>query len=160
MIWRTFLNSRKEKPNSLKLLSICLSPDLCGVRVCCRLSESHASSHRPQVCQQSGGDQVLRPGHVSPTWVLKAQSDGSVSFLFLFARFLYSPGCCERVLLETRPGRDSRGYSSHLTNCFSSAEYLTPSFSQWTYLIRVKRKYCSIHYICSRTSVTCILLKT
>lgn len=40
-------------------------PDLCGVRFCCRLSESHASSHRPQVCQQSGGHQILRSRHVS-----------------------------------------------------------------------------------------------
>lgn len=51
-----------------------LIADLCGVCFCCRLSESHASSDRPQVCQPSGGHQILRSRHVSQTRVLKAQT--------------------------------------------------------------------------------------
>lgn len=47
--------------------------DLCGVRFCCRLSESHAGPHWPQVCQQSGGHQILWSRHVSQTGVLRVE---------------------------------------------------------------------------------------
>lgn len=48
-----------------------LISDIRRVRICRRLSESHAVPHRPQVRQPSGGHQILRPGHVSQTRVLK-----------------------------------------------------------------------------------------
>lgn len=78
------------------------------------------------------------------------------------------------VSLETRPGTKKRLvllHTHHLLlnktglQCvfFFSTEYLTPSFSltltQWADLILNFKKYCSIHYICSRMNVTCILLK-
>lgn len=53
--------------------------DLCGVRFCRGMSESHASSHWTQVCQQSGGHQILRSRHVSQARVLKAQT-GFITF--------------------------------------------------------------------------------
>lgn len=45
--------------------------DLRGVRVNVRLSESHASAEWPSVCQQGGGDQILRCRYVSQTRFLK-----------------------------------------------------------------------------------------
>lgn len=56
----------------MKLMVIFVS-DLCGVRFCCRLSESHAGPHWPQVCQQSGGNQILWSRHVSQTGVLRVE---------------------------------------------------------------------------------------
>lgn len=55
-----------------------LRKDLRGIRFCCRLSESDASSHRPQVRQQSGRHQILRSGQVPQTRVLRAQSELAV----------------------------------------------------------------------------------
>lgn len=54
------------------LIGQCPPADLRGVRLGQRLPESHAGSHRTQVRQQSGGDQVLRPGPVPQTRVLTA----------------------------------------------------------------------------------------
>lgn len=54
------------------LIGQCPPADLRGVRLRQRLPESHAGSHRTQVRQQGGGDQVLRPGPVPQTRVLTA----------------------------------------------------------------------------------------
>lgn len=82
---------------------LCSLPDLRGVRFGCRLPKSHAGPHRPQVCQQSGGHQVLRSRYVSQTRVLKAQmSFIETFFLFIgtFAPVHFFSGCCQRVLRD------------------------------------------------------------
>lgn len=69
--------------------------DLCGVRLCCRVSKSYAGADWPQVCQQSGGHQILRPGHVSQTRVLKhrAVCCELSFFVVVLLSYLY---CCRR----------------------------------------------------------------
>lgn len=120
---------------------VCLISDLCGVRLCCRLSESHASPHRPQVCQQSGGHQILRSGHVSQTRVLKTSltraSFSSFLFVSLGSVSFFSALNVVNVSLETRPGKDILLHllfnKLNCSVCFFSTEYLTPSFSLYSY---------------------------
>lgn len=79
----------------------------------------------------------------------------------------YSSECCERVLRDWTGKRYFITSSTLQTVCFFNTEYLTPSFSLITphselnsfWMKKKKNKYCSIHYICSRMNVTCILLK-
>lgn len=108
-------------------------PDLCGVCFCCRRSESHASPHRPQVCQQSGGHQILRSGPVPQTWVLKAQE--SPSFCLWKENSVRAVSLPKKILILLHLLPNKLDWSV----CFFT-EYLTPSFSfnTWTELSEYK----------------------